>query len=212
MKKRAPAATRFLNEFTRAIIEDRARKHLIPIEIKPFALRKKLMQMQKETATLEQKIEPQAYKKPLAKPFPTPKIITKTTTITKQTTAAKPAKPSYPKIQQTQAQQITTVSGLSLINPLLSDPSVRGLECIGPSKPVLINKAGLIQTTNISLTTDEINIFMHEVSERTRIPLTQGLFKAVMGNLIITAVISDIIGTRFVIQKRYLPLPPPPRF
>ena len=95
------------------------------------------------------------------------------------------------------------ISGLGHINPLLSDPAVQSLECTGPEKPLLVNRSGLIQATNFMLTPDEINTFMQEVSERTRIPLTQGLFKAVMGNLIITAVISDIIGTRFVVQKRY---------
>src|SRR3989344_240183 len=47
----------------------------------------------------------------------------------------------------------------------------------------------------------EINNLMQEVSNKTRIPLIQGLFKAAFQDLVLTAVISEHIGTRFMIQK-----------
>lgn len=197
----------------RAIVENQARKHLVAIEFKPLLLRNNLIHVQREAAALGNKMQPSInnlYKKPLAKPFPVPKqhILEKTTTKKK----VEMVKTAQIKPVQVQPMQKPNASGLALINPLLADPAVRGMECTGPGKPLLINRSGLIETTNISLTSDDINTFMREVSERTRIPLVQGLFKAIMGNIIITAVISDIIGTRFVIQKRGLPLPPPPRF
>jgi hypothetical protein len=43
---------------------------------------------------------------------------------------------------------------------------------------------------------------MSSISEQTKIPLIPGIFKAVLNNLIITAVLSDYVGTRFIIQKR----------
>lgn len=88
------------------------------------------------------------------------------------------------------------------IYPFLSDPQVQSVECKGPGKPLLVLKRGIIQVTNIILTDEEINSLIKSVSEKTRIPIIPGLFKALFGNLIITAVISEFVGTRFIIEKR----------
>lgn len=197
MEKSAPIEIRFLDEFIRTIIENQAIKHLVTIEVKsPFLDEKLKNEMQKvQTFLPTQK---------LRSPFPH-QIISKTTQIKTTTTTTNEIKPLENKvqIQKPSKPQQKTISGLPHINPLLADPAVQSLECTAPGKPLLVNKGGLIQATNFSLNQDEINTFMREISERTRIPLTQGLFKAFIGNLVITAVISDIIGTRFVIQKRY---------
>lgn len=91
---------------------------------------------------------------------------------------------------------------LGKITMFLNDPTVISVECPGPEKNIHINRAGRIQTAPIALTTEEIETIMHEISDRTRIPLTQGLFRAVMQEYLITAVISEFVGTRFIIQKR----------
>ena len=70
------------------------------------------------------------------------------------------------------------------------------------NKPIIINKSGTILTTNITLSKNEIDSIIEEFSTKTRIPLIQGTFKALLGNLLITAVISEFVGTRFLIQKR----------
>src|SRR3989344_7083343 len=93
-------------------------------------------------------------------------------------------------------------SAFSKVNKLLKDPSVQSIECISPGKPILVNKSGLVQTSSVILTKEEITLILEEVSDKTKMPLIQGLFKAILGNLIITAVISDFVGTRFIIQKR----------
>jgi len=95
--------------------------------------------------------------------------------------------------------------GLGKLTILLLDPSVISVECPGPAKPVLVNRFDTMQTTNIILTADEINGIMKILSERTRIPLITGVFKVAFGNFITTAVVSEFVGTRFVIQKRKLP-------
>jgi len=84
----------------------------------------------------------------------------------------------------------------------LKDPSVTGVECIGPNKNILVNKSGRIQTTSLIFTKENIDNFMLSISEKTRIPLISGVFKAIINNLIVTAVISEYVGTRFIIQKR----------
>jgi len=90
---------------------------------------------------------------------------------------------------------------LGKITQFLLDPSVLSIECPGPGKNVLVNRAGVIQTAPTVLTKEEIETLMNEISEKTRIPLISGLFKAAFQDLILTAVVSEFVGTRFMIQK-----------
>ena len=91
---------------------------------------------------------------------------------------------------------------LGKINLLAKDTRVESIECQGPNKNILVKKNGLLQRTNISLTETEINKIIKNFSEKTRIPLIGGAFKAAFGNLIITAVISEYVGSRFILQRK----------
>ena len=91
--------------------------------------------------------------------------------------------------------------GLGKITPIILDPAVSSIECPGPNKPILVNKSGAIQTTNTILNSEEISNIMKEISLKTKIPLISGVFKAALGNVIVTALISEFVGTRFIIQK-----------
>ena len=103
------------------------------------------------------------------------------------------------------APEKTTILGLDKLDKILADIAVQTVECPGPNKQVLVYKSGSIQTANLSLTGDEIINIMKEVSQKTRIPIMSGVFKAAYGNLVITAVMSEFVGTRFIIQKKQLP-------
>ncbi len=92
--------------------------------------------------------------------------------------------------------------GFAKIDEILGDSAVQTVECPGPNKPVLVYKGGAVRSSKLTLTSDEINNIMKSVSEKTRIPLMSGVFKAAYGNLIITSVMSDFVGTRFMIQKK----------
>ncbi|MFH1290628.1 MAG: hypothetical protein ABIH92_04430 [Nanoarchaeota archaeon] len=98
--------------------------------------------------------------------------------------------------------QVPETINLGKITAPLLDPAVFSIECPGPAKNLLVNRSGTIQTTSIVLSKDEINQLMQTISEKTRIPLISGVFKAAYQDLIITAVVSDFVGTRFMIQKR----------
>ncbi|MDO8563566.1 MAG: hypothetical protein Q7R87_01000 [Nanoarchaeota archaeon] len=91
---------------------------------------------------------------------------------------------------------------LNKIVPFLKDKIVQSIECKGPGRPLLVLKGGIIQVTNTILTKEEIDLIMEQISNETRIPLMSGLFKALLGNVIITAAISEFVGTRFIIEKR----------
>ncbi len=106
----------------------------------------------------------------------------------------------------------SSLSPLGKLIPFLKDPSIKNIECRGPNKNILVTKRGVKQVTQINLESNEIESIMKEVSEKTRIPIIQGLFKAALGNLIFSAVISDFVGTSFNIEKIPSPLPPRPIF
>jgi len=91
---------------------------------------------------------------------------------------------------------------LGRITKFLLDPSVISVESPGPGKNIVVNQSGKIQSTSVSLSKEEIENIMNEISDKTRIPIIPGLFKAVFQDLLITAVTSEFVGSRFIIQKR----------
>lgn len=117
--------------------------------------------------------------------------------------------PIYPQIPFLPPLQLSAMP-ISKLIPFLNDIAITTIECPGPERNIIINRRGLLQTTPIVLSQDEISLLMNEFSEKTRIPLIQGVFKAYLGNFLITAVVSEFVGTRFLIERRpqmYAPFP-----
>lgn len=88
------------------------------------------------------------------------------------------------------------------ITLLLNDPSVSTIECQGAGKALTIIQAGRKQMTKIILSAEDIKNILGEISDAVRIPLLEGVFRAAVDNFSINAVISDTIGSRFVIKKQ----------
>ncbi|MEK6825435.1 MAG: hypothetical protein AABY00_01475 [Nanoarchaeota archaeon] len=111
---------------------------------------------------------------------------------------------SHPKSKEVHPSPPTliTVEALGKLNNLLLDPTVQTIECPGPGKQITVYRSGFIQNANIFLTTEEVRKIMAEISEKTKIPIIPGVFKAALGNFVITSVISEFVGTRFIIQKK----------
>ncbi len=105
-----------------------------------------------------------------------------------------------------QAPQIPMGTGLSQeygkITPLLNDPSVSTIECNGFGKQLTVIRAGQKQITKIVLTAEEIKEILTKISDAVHIPLLEGVFRAAVDNFAVNAVISDMIGSRFVIKKQ----------
>jgi len=99
---------------------------------------------------------------------------------------------------------------LGKIRPLINDPFIKEIECPGPGKNIIITKGNSKQTIPITLNSEEIEEIMQEISLKTRIPLIQGMFKAAFGNILISALVSEFVGTHFNIQKIPPPMPPYP--
>jgi hypothetical protein len=97
--------------------------------------------------------------------------------------------------------KVNSKSVWNKIKPLMDDVAVTSIECNGPGKNLMIIRAAGRQPTRIVLDSEEIKLVLETVSERTHIPLLEGVFRAQDDGYSIHAVVSDIIGSKFVIKK-----------
>lgn len=98
------------------------------------------------------------------------------------------------------------LGSLKKIESILNDPTVQSIECTGPEKPLLLNQGGITRSAPVRFTKEEIDAILQEASKKTRIPLTGGIFTAALGDIIMSAVISDFIGSRFIIEHKKSPV------
>ncbi len=90
---------------------------------------------------------------------------------------------------------------LGKIENFLRDPGIQSIECPGPGKNILVKKFHKINITRTSLNQNEINNIIDLFSKKSRIPISNGILKTAVGNLVITAVISEFVGSRFIISR-----------
>lgn len=90
---------------------------------------------------------------------------------------------------------------LGKLEPILQDPMIQSIECTGPGKNILVNKFGKINVTKIVLTREDINEIITNFSNLAQIPLIDGILKAAVGNLMMSAVTSEIVGSRFILNR-----------
>jgi len=207
----------FLKKFTKELlinsVEEEIRKKNIEIE----KLKQKIAQpiegeKFREMSKQEFKPSPQRLetrkpilhrtKTPIRKPF---KRLAQTTQLPPLKSIQPP--PISPKTQQVLAEvkpvANPTPPGFNLgkIEQLLKDPSVQSIECPGPNKKVLIKRNYRINTIKIGLTQEEITEIINTFSQQAKIPVMGGILKAAVGSLVISAVISDFVGSRFIINR-----------
>jgi hypothetical protein len=93
------------------------------------------------------------------------------------------------------------------INPLISDPAVRIIEG-NPDENAIVTGAMGTKPTSIFLNKEDVDRIINKFSEVSKIPVNEGIYRVVIGNLIISAVISNVIGSRFIIKKMIAPREP----
>jgi len=89
---------------------------------------------------------------------------------------------------------------LGKLNPFIADVSVSAIECLGPNKEVKVKKQGKVITTNIALSQKEISSIIDAFAKATK-TIPGHVYKAKVKDFFITAIISPVAGTRFVIIK-----------
>ncbi|HEA46379.1 MAG TPA: hypothetical protein ENH99_01205 [Candidatus Pacearchaeota archaeon] len=97
---------------------------------------------------------------------------------------------------------------LGKLNPLIRDPMVKVIECNGPEERIIVMGRMGRKNTSITLSDDEVEGVIRNFSQATKIPVSEGAFRVVFGRLVLSAIVSEILGSKFLIKK----LSGPPSF
>ena len=84
---------------------------------------------------------------------------------------------------------------------MVEDYYISTIECPGPGRHVIAKSGMHSRVTPIIMDMEEIEAIIESFSRETNIPRIGGVFKAMINNLIITAIESDFSGPRFIITK-----------
>lgn len=90
---------------------------------------------------------------------------------------------------------------LDKLNPLIKDPMVNSIECNGENENIVVKGNMGTKNTNIILDKQEIDEVIKKFSETAKIPIHEGIFRVAIGKLILSAIISDVISSKFIIKK-----------
>ena len=90
---------------------------------------------------------------------------------------------------------------LEKLNPLMKDPAVKTIECNGPNEHIFVKGTMGTKPTSIILSNEEINSIIKTFSDISKIPSHIGVYRVVAGRLILSAIISEVIGSKFIIKK-----------
>ncbi|MFH0831384.1 MAG: hypothetical protein V1886_00745 [archaeon] len=85
------------------------------------------------------------------------------------------------------------------IDRLLEDASVNAIEISGGS--ILVKKGSLFEDSGIKISENDLKQVMQKISGKTRIPLQEGVFKARLDDMSVSAVVSDLIGSSILIIR-----------
>lgn len=90
---------------------------------------------------------------------------------------------------------------LGKLSPLVNDSNVKIIECNGPDKNIMVRGTMGRKKTSIILNKQEIEEIITKFSKTAKIPIQEGFFKVVVGKLVLSAIISDVVGSKFIIKK-----------
>ena len=90
---------------------------------------------------------------------------------------------------------------LGKLNPLIRDSLVKVIECNGPNQKIIVMGRMGRKNTKIILTKEEIDNTINKFSEAAKIPVQEGVFKVVLGTLIFSAIVSEVVSSKFLIRK-----------
>jgi len=92
--------------------------------------------------------------------------------------------------------------GIAKVKHIFMDPAISSIECPGPGKNLLVKKYDQVNIIKAVLSQKEINDIITAFSEKARIPIAGGILKAAVDDTIISAVISEFVGSRFIINRQ----------
>jgi type IV secretory pathway ATPase VirB11/archaellum biosynthesis ATPase len=90
---------------------------------------------------------------------------------------------------------------LEKLNSLIKDPAVKVIKCDGPDEHIFVSGSMGVKPTNTILSREEIDNVIKKFSEISKIPVQEGIYSVVVGRLILSAIISEVVGSKFMIKK-----------
>jgi hypothetical protein len=109
--------------------------------------------------------------------------------------------PKPPKFFE-QELKLKPIVDLGKLNNLIVDPTIEAIQCDGSFIPVKIIKNGESINTNIELNDREINDIINIFARNLGVEVKGPVFKASIQGLMLSAVVSEFAGTRFIITKK----------
>jgi len=179
----------FLHEFTKHVIITVAKKRAVPFEKVHSEERIPIMRIFPGSQLLPAVSFPSAPPAPLMfSAQQTPQVI-KPLPVSIPLQAPAPARPSIFPVD------------IGKLNSLASDPAVNMIECLGSKIKLKIKKDSSTAESETILDDNEIKNIINKFSEASKEKVTEPVFKAAFGGWELTAVVSDIVGTRFILKR-----------
>jgi len=182
----------FLRQFTRELIRNSSTNEFL--ELETVLKKEKTDTHQEISEKIKERESPIFTKKEIKKPFlktrklPVPVLRIPETKL--------PQNLQYLKPTPTKLEM-----DLGKLNPLVKDPLVVSIECSGTDESVVVRGRMGVKKTNIILNKEEIDQTIKKFSEAAKIPIHEGVLKMAKGRLVLSAVISNVIGSKFIIKK-----------
>ncbi len=169
-------------------------------EIKEF-VKEKIFEESEKISGMEKESLLSELKKVLKAPEPARKPIKKRLVWKTPSALRIPEIPLPKTVQYLKPIPTSEQIDLGKLNILMQDPLVKAIECNAPGQNVLVMGIMGRKKTPIILGKEEIEDVLQRFSQAAKIPVHEGLFKAAVGNLVISSVISEIVGIQFIIRK-----------
>ena len=198
----------FLLEFTRKLIENSETEEVLKLknilkeeEKNRRELPKTIKRKIKEKEKLLPILQKEEFLKPLPKPIVPKRSLYPTSRLEQNRIIRIPRPRLPPGLEYLKPVPTNVQIDIGKLNPLIKDPLVKVIECNGPNLNVLVRGTMGTKKTNIILSREEVDQIIKKFSETTKIPIQEGIFKVVVGKLILSAIISEVIGSKFIIKK-----------
>lgn len=175
-------------------------------KLRPSVLKRKQgKERELETLAVEKPEEAEEIKV-IPAPKPTPTLLVPPAPIYRRALPPLPRPPilakhwPLPPIPPAPARAAIIAFDLGKLNSLIADPTIKVIQCDGPNIPIKITKETQEQTA-IMLGENEIRSTIKKFADRAGQAISEPIFKATVGNLTISAIISAFAKAKFVITK-----------
>jgi len=190
----------FLITFTKELVLQSAKRDINKLQkIIDLKERKEVKKFQVKGEFIRRVEEPQriVLKKPNVQEKITPRI---TRPITRQALSIpEPRLPSHLEYLKPVSSNLPDID-LGKLNPLIKDRAVKIIE-VNPDEKVTVMGLMGTKSTDITLNKEDIDRVINAFSEISKIPTEEGIYRVAVGSLILSAIISEVVGSKFIVKK-----------